>query len=57
MSTQIVLKVLALRHRLRQRGRWTRRQLEEYQSWALRLVREHACPLIKSRVPGPLGKP
>jgi len=42
MSTQIVLKVLALRHRLRQRDHWTRRQLEEYQGRALRLLREHA---------------
>jgi putative adenylate-forming enzyme len=42
MSTQIVLKVLALRHRLRQRDRWTRSQLEKYQGRALRLVREHA---------------
>src|SRR5918999_3315566 len=42
MSTQIILKVLALRHRLRQRDRWTRRQLEEHQDRALRLLREHA---------------
>jgi phenylacetate-CoA ligase len=42
MSTQIILKVLAQRHRLRQRDRWTRRQLEEYQGRALRLLREHA---------------
>jgi len=42
MSTHIILKVLALRHRLCQRDHWTRRQLEEYQSRALRLVREHA---------------
>src|SRR5919112_4375056 len=42
MSTQIILKVLAQRHRLRQRGRWMRWQLEEYQGRALRLLREHA---------------
>jgi phenylacetate-CoA ligase len=42
MSTQIILKVLAQRHRLRQRDRWTRRQLEEYQGRALRLLRGHA---------------
>src|SRR5215217_3905456 len=42
MSAQIILKVLALRHRLRQRGRWTRRQLEEHQARELRLLREHA---------------
>jgi phenylacetate-CoA ligase len=42
MSTQIILKVLALRHRLRQRDRWTRRQLEEHQGGALHRLREHA---------------
>jgi phenylacetate-CoA ligase len=42
MSTQIILKVLALRHRLRQRDRWTRRQLEEHQRRALHRLREHA---------------
>jgi phenylacetate-CoA ligase len=42
MSTQIILKVLALRHRLRQRDHWTRRQLEKHQGRALRLLREHA---------------
>jgi len=42
MSTQIILRVLAQRHRLRQRDRWTRWQLEEYQGRALRLLREHA---------------
>jgi phenylacetate-CoA ligase len=42
MSTQIILKVLAVRHRLRQRDRWTRRQLEEHQGRALRMLREHA---------------
>jgi phenylacetate-CoA ligase len=42
MSTQIILKVLALRHRLRQRDRWTRRQLAEYQGRALHRLREHA---------------
>src|SRR5215212_7994941 len=41
MSTQIILKVLALRHRLRQRDRWTRRQLEAHQTRELRLLREH----------------
>jgi hypothetical protein len=34
MSTQMILKVLALRHRLRQRDRWTRRRLEEHQGRA-----------------------
>ena len=43
MSTQIILKVLALRHSLCQRDRWTRRQLEEHQGRALRhRLREHA---------------
>jgi phenylacetate-CoA ligase len=42
MSTQIILKVLALRHRLRQRYRWTRRQLEEHQRRALHRMREYA---------------
>jgi phenylacetate-CoA ligase len=42
MSTQNILKVLAMRHRLRQRDRWTRRQLEEHQGRALRLLRDHA---------------
>ncbi len=42
MSTQIILRVLALRHRLRQRDRWTRRRLEEHQGRALRLLGEHA---------------
>jgi len=42
MSTQIILKVLALRHRLRQRDRWTRGQLEEHQGRALHRLREHA---------------
>jgi phenylacetate-CoA ligase len=42
MSTQIILKVLALRHRLRQRDRWTRPQLEEHQGWALHRLRRHA---------------
>jgi putative adenylate-forming enzyme len=42
MSTQIILKVLALRHRLRQRDRWTRSQLEEYQDRALHRLRRHA---------------
>jgi phenylacetate-CoA ligase len=42
MSTQIILKVLALRHRLRQRDRWTRAQLEKHQGRTLQLLREHA---------------
>jgi phenylacetate-CoA ligase len=42
MSTQIILRVLALRHRLRQRDRWTRPRLEEHQSGALHRLREHA---------------
>jgi phenylacetate-CoA ligase len=42
MSTQIVLKVLAQRHRLRQRDRWTRQQLAEHQGRALYRLREHA---------------
>ena len=42
MSTQIILKVLALRHRLRQRERWTRRRLEAHQARELRLLRECA---------------
>jgi phenylacetate-CoA ligase len=42
MSTQIILKVLALRHRLRQRDRWTRRQLEDHQRRALNRMREYA---------------
>jgi phenylacetate-CoA ligase len=42
MSTQIILKVLALRHRLRQRDRWTRPQIEEHQGRALHSMREYA---------------
>jgi phenylacetate-CoA ligase len=42
MGTQIILEVLALRHRLSQRDRWTRRQLEEHQDRTLRPLREHA---------------
>jgi phenylacetate-coenzyme A ligase PaaK-like adenylate-forming protein len=42
MSTKIILKVLALRDRLRQRDRWKPRQLEEHQDRTLRLLREHA---------------
>jgi phenylacetate-coenzyme A ligase PaaK-like adenylate-forming protein len=42
MSTQIILKVSALRHRLRQRDRLTRRQLKEHQVRALGRLREHA---------------
>ena len=34
MSTLIILRVLALRHRLLQRDRWTRRQLEDHQGRA-----------------------
>jgi putative adenylate-forming enzyme len=43
MSTQIILKVLALRHRLRQRDRWTRQQLEEHQGRVLYRLREYVC--------------
>ena len=42
MSAHIVLKVLTLRHRLRQRDRWTRQQLEEHQGRALYHLREYA---------------
>ena len=42
MSTQIVLKVLALRHRLRQGDRRTRQRLEACQARELRLLREYA---------------
>ena len=42
MSTQIILRVLALRHRLRQRDWWTRSQLEAHQAEELRPLREHA---------------
>ena len=42
MGTQIILKVLALCRRLRQRDRWTRLQLEEHQDRALHRLREHA---------------
>jgi phenylacetate-CoA ligase len=42
MSTQIILKVLALRHRLRQRDRWTRPHLEAHQARELRLLRGYA---------------
>jgi phenylacetate-CoA ligase len=42
MSAQMILKVLALRHRLRQRDRWTRRKLEEHQAQALRYLRQYA---------------
>jgi phenylacetate-CoA ligase len=42
MSTQIILKVLALRHRLRQHDRWTHRQLEEHQGRELHRLRDHA---------------
>jgi hypothetical protein len=45
MSTQIILKVLALRHRLRQRDLWTRCQLDELQSRALRLLLLRRQPL------------
>ncbi len=49
MSAQTILKVLALRHRLRQRDRWTRRQLEGHQGRALHRLREHV-PELKVRV-------
>ena len=42
MSTQTILRVLALRHRLRQRDRWTRPRLEEHQGGALHRLRDHA---------------
>jgi phenylacetate-CoA ligase len=42
MSTQIILRVLALRHRLRQRDWWTRPQLEAHQARELRLLRGYA---------------
>jgi phenylacetate-CoA ligase len=42
MNTQIILKILALRHRMRQRDRWTRQRLEAYQARELRLLREYA---------------
>src|SRR5215218_7693680 len=42
MSTQIILKVLALRYRLRQRDWWTRPQLEAHQARELRLLRGYA---------------
>ena len=43
MSTQIVLGVLALRHRLRQSDRWTHQRLEEHQAGSSRLPRGYAC--------------
>jgi hypothetical protein len=45
MSTQIILKVLAVRHRLRQRDLWTRCQLDECQSRVLRLLLLRHQPL------------
>src|SRR5215208_5616829 len=42
MSTRIIFKVLRSRRQLRRRDRWTRRQLEEHQAHALRLLREYA---------------
>src|SRR5215204_1245240 len=42
MNTRIIFKVLWLRRLLRRRDHWTRRQLEEHQAHALRLLREHA---------------
>jgi hypothetical protein len=44
MSTQIIRKILALRHRLRQRDLWTRCQLDEFQSRALLLLRRQPLP-------------
>jgi hypothetical protein len=38
----VVLRVLGHRHRLRQRDRWTRQQLQAYQARALRQLRNHA---------------
>src|SRR5215213_10848917 len=57
MSTQIILKVLALRHRLRQRDRWTRRQLEEHQGGALHRLREHAYARSSFYGPGYTPQP
>ena len=45
MSTQIILKVLALRHLLRQRDLWTRCQLDEFQGQALRRLLLQRQPL------------
>ena len=45
MSTQIILKVLALRHRLRQRDRWTRQRLEAHQGRAAVAARTRLRPL------------
>jgi phenylacetate-CoA ligase len=42
MNTQIILRVLALRHRLRQRDWRTRTQLEAHQARELRLLRGYA---------------
>jgi len=42
MNTRIIFNVLWLRRQLRRRDRWTRRQLEEHQAHALRLLREYA---------------
>jgi hypothetical protein len=42
MSTQILLKILSLRHWLRQRHRCTRRRLEEHQARSLHSLREYA---------------
>src|SRR5215203_1861201 len=42
MNTRIIFKVLWLRRQLRRRDRWTRRQLEDHQTHALHLLREHA---------------
>ena len=50
MSTRIILKVLALRHRLRQRDRWTRQGLEAHQTRELRLLREHPVVVLLGRV-------
>jgi hypothetical protein len=47
MSTQIILRVLVLRHGLRQWDHWTRRQLEEHHGWALQLL----CEYTRARSP------
>jgi putative adenylate-forming enzyme len=42
MNARITFKILRLRRQLRRRDRWTRRQLEQHQARALRLLLEHA---------------
>ena len=55
VNIPVVLRVLGRRHRLRQRDRWTREQLQAHQAHALRQLRDHAyahSPFYQ-RVPGP----